>query len=380
MIRKSITLLLAAISMAACTDKQTFTIEGAIEGAADSTLYLYHQSLAGPVLLDSAKLGSDGGFTFKSDAPDAPDFYVLCIADQIVNISIDSTETVTVKGQWPGMASRYTVEGSQSCENIRQLALKQQALQRQVMELESGRPMSREEQFDSLQHMIERYKDDVRMNYIFKYPERPEAYFALFQTLGQWNIFERNNPQDVRAFGAVATCWDTYYPHALRTEHLHNTALKGINERRAQDARSQSTLDSDKIITSGLIELRLPDASGKTRTLTELNGKVVILDFHIFGQKESAARILELRELYNKYHDQGLEIYQVGLDADEHFWKQQTANLPWVCVYDPAGESLPSYNVQALPEFFLIDRNSQLQKRSTQMTDVDEEIRKELRR
>lgn len=374
--KKIMTIALATIAMTACTNRQTFTVEGNMEGAADSMLYLYNQSLGGPVLLDSVKLGTDGRFSFKADAPDAPDFYVLCIADQIVNFSIDSTETVTIKGHWPGLSARYEVEGSESSENIRQLALKQQELQRKVIELEANYSLSREEQFDSLQHMIDRYKDDVRTNFIFQYPERPEAYFALFQTLGQWNIFERNNPQDVKAFGAVATCWDTYHPHALRTEHLRNTALKGMNERRAVDARSQSTIDSDKIITSGLIELQLPDVSGKTRTLTELNGKVVLLDFHVFGTEESAARILELRELYNKYHAQGLEIYQVGLDADEHFWKQQTASLPWVCVYDPSGSSLPSYNVQAVPEFFLIDRNSQLQKRSSQMDDVDAEIRK----
>ena len=36
-------------------------------------------------------------------------------------------------------------------------------------------------------------------------------------------------------------------------------------------------------------------------------------------------RIMMLRELYNKYHAQGFEIYQVSLDEDEHFWKTRTA-------------------------------------------------------
>ena len=101
---------------------------------------------------------------------------------------------------------------------------------------------------------------------------------------------------------------------------------------------------------------------------------VVLLDFHMFGMKESAARILSLRDLYAKYHAQGLEIYQVGLDENEHFWKQQTESLPWICVYDPSAQSALHYNVQNVPEYFLIDRNSQLYKRSTQMKDVEEEI------
>ena len=72
---------------------------------------------------------------------------------------------------------------------------------------------------------------------------------------------------------------------------------------------------------------------------------------------------------------QGLEIYQVGLDENEHFWKQQTESLPWICVYDPSAQSALHYNVQNVPEYFLIDRNSQLYKRSTQMKDVEAEIK-----
>ena len=373
--KKLIFIALGALTLGACTDRETFNVKGTINGAEDQMLYLYHQSLAGPVAIDSAKLGSSGTFNMKGEAPQNPEFYVLRIDNQIINFSIDSTETVTITAQWPGMAANYEVEGSDNCEKIRQLAMKQQTLQKQVYALERNGSLSDQKRQDSLRAIVNAYKEDVMTNYIYVEPQQAYAYFALFQTLGPWNLFERNNPMDVRAFGAVATCWETYYPHALRTEHLRNTTLKGMNEHRAVAARQQDTISSDKIFSAGLIELNLPDASGRTRTLTELNGKVVLLDFHLFGIDDSAQRILMLREVYNKYHDRGLEIYQVGLDPDEHFWKQQTEQLPWVCVYDPNGLSLPSYNVQEVPEFFLIDRNSQLQKRSSQMSDLEAEIR-----
>lgn len=374
--KKLIFIAMGALMLGACTDRKTFTVEGTISGAQDQMLYLYHQSLAGSVAIDSVKLDSNGNFNFKGEAPQNPEFYVLSIDNQIINFSIDSTETVTITAQWPGMAANYEVKGSDNSEKIRQLALKQQELQKQAYALERNGNLTRQQRQDSLLAIVNAYKEDVMNNYIYVEPQKVYAYFALFQTLGPWNLFERNNPTDVRAFGAVATCWETYYPHALRTEHLHNTTLKGMNEHRAVMARQQDTISSEKIISAGLIELSLPDATGRTRTLTELNGQVVLLDFHVFGLDDSARRILMLREVYNKYHDRGLQIYQVGLDPDEHFWKQQTEQLPWVCVYDPDGISLPSYNVQEVPEFFLIDRNSQLQKRSSQMTDLEAEIRK----
>jgi hypothetical protein len=52
-----------------------------------------------------------------------------------------------------------------------------------------------------------------------------------------------------------------------------------------------------------------------------------------------------------------------------------TMHLPWISVRDAAGESAVKYNVTELPEFFLIDRNSKLQKRSSQMKDLETEIK-----
>lgn len=375
------TLTILAFSVfSACRQSPKFTVEGDVKGAQDSVLYFYNMSLNGPVALDSARLDADGHFSFKGEAPEAPDFYVLRIDNQIINISIDSTETVTIHARYPGMASNYEVEGSDNCEKIRELALKHQQLQEAVYALERNTALTASVMADSLVRLITNFKDDVRANYIYTAPDKPYAYFALIQALYHlyWNpqtIFTRDDPADVRAFAAVATCWDTFYPEAQRTLHLHNTALKGMNEKRQAEAREQQTIDEDKINIAGIIELELEDNHGQQRTLSELRGKVVLLDFHLFEAPESGPRILKLRELYDKYHAQGFEIYQVSPDEDIHLWRQATESLPWISVHDATGRSFTYYNVQALPEFFLIDRESQLYKRSVQMDDIEAEIR-----
>lgn len=85
-----------------------------------------------------------------------------------------------------------------------------------------------------------------------------------------------------------------------------------------------------------------------------------------------------LRELYNKYHAAGLEIYQVSVDPDEHFWKTATAALPWISVRDEGGvqgQSLKLYNIQNIPTFFLIDRSNTLRARDAQIKDIDAAIK-----
>jgi peroxiredoxin len=378
-IYKAAAVVLAALSVASCNNNK-FTVEGQISGAKDSVLYFENVGIEGINVLDSVKLDDSGDFSFSEAANQAPEFYRLRIADQIINVSIDSTETVQVKGQYPGMASNYTVSGSDNCDKIRELALKQIDLQAKAIALQSNTELGIVKANDSIQTLIDAYKDEVKRNYIYKEPYKAYAYFALFQAIGNYLIFNpRSNKDDIKAFAAVATSWDTYYPHAERGQNLHNIAIEGMkNQRIVESQNADIQVDASKVQEAGVLDIALLDNKGVQRHLTDLKGQVVLLDFHIFAMDESPARIITLRELYNKYHAQGLEIFQVSLDPDEHFWKQQTAALPWINVRDEDGVNssrLTLYNIQAVPDFFIIDRGNNLVKRAVQIKDLEAEIK-----
>ena len=367
-----------ALSIASCQQNK-FHVSGNITDAKDSVLYFENMSLDGPVVLDSVKLGEDGAFDFSGDAVTAPEFFRLRIARNIINVSIDSTETVEFTASYPTMAVKYEVKGSDNCEKIKELSILQNQLLNQAIAIEKSPVLSIKQSEDSIESIVEAYKDNVKRNYIFKEPGKAYSYFALFQALGNRLIFNpRSSHEDIRVFAAVATSWDTFYPEAERGKNLHNIALEGMKNMRINEADRANTIDASKVSTTGLIDIALTDNHGKVCRLSDLKGKVVMLDFHVFGTENSPKRILLLRELYNKYHAQGFEIYQVALDPDEHFWKQQTAALPWISVRDPQGldsQSLIVYNVQGLPEYFLIDRTNTLRKRSQQVRDIEAEIK-----
>ena len=374
--KKYVVVALAVLGMASCSEKK-FHVEGSITNAKDSVLYLENISLMGPEVIDSVRLDADGKFSLAGAAQQAPEFYRLRIHDQIISLSIDSTETVTVKAAYPQMASQYEVSGSENCSKIKELALRQMQLQQRAIAVGRNADLTVNQVNDSVLAMIRQYKDEVKRQYIFPDPSKPYAYFALFQALGNTLIFNpRSDADDIKVFAAVATSWDTYWPDAERGKNLHNIAIEGMKNVRTIEAEQAKTIDASKIQTAGVIEIALNDNQGKLRKLTDLKGQVVLLDFHVFAQKESPARILALRELYNKYHAKGFEIYQVSLDGDEHFWKQQTAALPWISVRVDENSSsfLTVYNIQSLPEFFLIDRGNNLVSRSQQISDIDKSI------
>ena len=374
------TLLVAALVITSCGGGK-FHVKGNITKAKDSVLYFENMSLDGPVAIDSVKLSESGEFSFSDDAPGAPEFYRLRIANQIINLSVDSTETITVKADYPRMSTGYTVEGSEQCNVIKDLALKQINLQAFVMGIENNPAIGYDAVEDTIVKTIEKYKEYIKLNYIYKQPMKASSYFALFQTIGNRLIFNpRQSKEDIKAFAAVATSWDTYYPNSLRGKNLHNIAIEGMKNVRILEnklAASQRGIDPSKVNVSNIIEIALADNHGNQRRLTDMKGRVVLLDFHVFGAEGSTQRIMKLREIYNKYYSKGLEIFQVSFDPDEHFWKTQTAALPWICVHDDAAMNsnlITLYNIQQLPTFFLVDKNNVLYKRDAQIKNLDAEI------
>ena len=371
--------LLALLILAGCAGEQ-FHVSGTIGNAKDSTLYFEHNTLDGFKVVDSVKLDAKGEFAFAGDKAENPEFYRLRIAGQIINIGIDSTETVSVEASYPMMATNYKVAGSYENEKIRELALKQIALQAQCNQIVASGSADAEA---AIEQLLRTYKADVTRNYIFKEPMRGYAYFALFQYVvidgNPVMIFNpRLDASDNKVFGAVATSWDTFYPNTERTQNLHNITIKGMkDERIVENDKRMAATETAKVQELGVIPITLPDNRGQQRSLTDLKGKVVMLDFHVFASDVSAKRIMELRKLYDKYHAQGFEIYQISYDTNEHFFKTQTEALPWICVWDPEGaesRTLVSYNIQSIPTYFIIDRANKLQKRDVQIQDLDAEI------
>ena len=362
------------VLMSGC-GKEMFHVEGAIGNAKDSILYFEHNGLTGFTTVDSVKLDAKGAFSFASDKVDNPEFYRLRIAGQIINIAIDSTETVKVDAKYPQMATDYSVNGSYENEKIKQLALKQINLQAQCQALYSEQPQAA----DSLvQQLIQAYKYDVSHNYIFKEPMKAYSYFALFQYIVVNNeaqlIFNPAvDPEDNKVFGAVATSWDTYFPNSERGQNLHNITIKGMRDNRIATANKQNIqIEAEE---TGVIDLPLRDNKGNMHHLTDLRGKVVLLNFHAFSLPDSPEYIMQMRELYDKYHAKGLEIYMVSLDENEHFWKESVATLPWINVYDNTGIS-EAYTsaATATPIIYLIDRSNTVVRNPAQIKNLPKEI------
>lgn len=379
---KKITLLtLAVLALSSCNSDPKFNVKGEVTGADGKMLYLESSGLEGIAALDSVKLKGEGSFNFKHLRPESPEFYRLRVDDKIINFSVDSIETINIKAPFADFATAYTVDGSENSAKIKELTLKQIRLQNEVdalVKAVQANKLGNDTFEDSLSVLLKNYKDDVKVNYIFAAPNKAAAYFALFQKLNSYMIFDPlNSKEDIKCFAAVATSLNNFYPHADRSKNLYNIVIKGMKNTRKPQQKTVE-IPADKIVETGVIDIVLRDLKGNIRKLTDLKDKVVLIDFTVYQSAMAAPHNLMLRDLYNKYASQGLEIYQVSLDADEHFWKTSADNLPWVCVRDENGvysTNAALYGVTQVPAYFLVNRNNELKARGEDIKDLEASIK-----
>lgn len=113
-------------------------------------------------------------------------------------------------------------------------------------------------------------------------------------------------------------------------------------------------------------DIALPDTAGKIRKLSDLRGKVVLLDFWASWCRPCRMENPNVVKLYQAYHDKGFEIYSVSLDQKREDWLRaiSTDGLMWPNhVSDLRGWSSQGgaiYGIKSIPATVLIDRDGRV--------------------
>lgn len=374
-------LFLAIVALLwSCNSNDKFKVEGTIADAAGKTLYFEHIGLMKTHTIDSTKLNDKGSFKFKSPRPEYPDFYRLRIGTQTIDFAVDSCELIHISAKIDSFSTGYDITGSQNSKDIQTLRKSIWNIQRKVNGINSE--MTSEQRntlVTEITNDIEQHKTLAR-KLILRNPRSTAAYFAIYQKINNSYIFSPYAKEDKPFCAAVATSYNAFMPEYERTKNLYNLVMDAIKTERSQVANQQWKNIIENAST-GYIDIVLNDRNDQVRKLSELEGKLVLIDFSAYEMKNSVQYTFELRELYNKYHSRGFEIYQVSLDRSILLWKESTANLPWVCVREGNTNhtSIAStYNVQQLPTMFLLSKKGVIMGRDYDFKTLEEVISKNL--
>ena len=345
------------MTLASCQSSKV-KISGRFVGSQADVVYLEQATALEQILLDSVKLGEDGRFDLRLDnVSNTPSLYNIIFDNERIPLLLTGGDDIEVNAAGK-IARNYTVEGSLESELLREFNQNfiEGAIKLNGMISKYSDELSEEERKSLTKEYSKLYLDikQQQLHFIVENKNRIAAVYALHQRLMNENYLF-NGDSDVIYYRTVADAVAETYPESHYLPIL-----------RSQIARMDAQISLlSKVKEMNMPEIEMPEMFGNNRTLSSLNGKVILLQFWSAAAGNSNAMNADLKELYAKYKDNGFEIFQVSFDRSKAVWINavQEQKLPWISVCDLRGETSPTvgeYNVQNVPTSYLIDRDGQI--------------------
>lgn len=119
--------------------------------------------------------------------------------------------------------------------------------------------------------------------------------------------------------------------------------------------------------------LELHQRDGSALSLSDLGGKVVVVDFWASWCAPCQRSFPALDTLYRERHGDGLEVLAVNVDEDrrpaEKFLSSRPHAMP--VFLDPGGVAPRAFRVEAMPSTYVLDRQGRIRFKHAGFTDAD---------
>ena len=351
-------MMVGILSCATDTKRVNTTISGRFVGSGVDSIYLERMSdnFSKPESVAVACLEDNGAFRFELsiDEESSPRFYRLSTnsGGRPITLVVAAEDDITLESAGD-IFLNYTVEGSEEskliCEFNHEYFKACDKLAFVAEHLGTRVAYTEKEAYRLATEAIK-----AQMRFVGSHPNKLAAFYAM-----RHNVAEQYIPQ-LDGYGISILHYRTVL-EGLTAAYPDSPYIEILESEIAQLEMMIDLVDNVKIVSYPDIELE--DMYKTKHKLSSLEGKVVLLYFWTLESALCNNLNAELKEVYDKYHNQGFEVYHISADGDEALWidvvRQQ--KHPWISVFGGNSMDVFSlYNVVKLPTAYLIDREGNM--------------------
>ena len=340
------------------SNNEGYKISGKVNGGNGKTIFLSASNK-----IDSVKIESDNSFKFEGKITES-DFYNLYFdKTNPILLFIDSIDKVVIETDTANFASNYSVKGSKTSEQIKELQAGLNASFLKVQKLyEEKVEKADSTKIDSLKTVFNNESNIIIENHrqeIFKFIKNNPSSFACLPAIYQ--SFDSRNPvfsyeMDAPYYHLIDSALMRKSPNSKHTKEYHSQIVEfkqQFAQQQMQDNKIQQGMEAP--------DFEVPSPEGNSIKLSSFRGDYVLLDFWASWCSPCRQENPAVLQAFNQFQKKGFRVFQVSLDKDKNEWTKaiQKDNLGqwkhgsdlqyWNCA--PA----KLYGVQSIPANFLID-------------------------
>jgi len=380
MVKNFFVFLFFVFVFVSCGPEKKVRITGKLTGSNAEKIYLSELGNNSKLSIDSAKIDAKGNFSFKRKISQ-PTFYSLTVNDKTITLLINPGEKIVINGDVNNLPSTYSIKGSKDSEHIRMLYRRleqtvsvRDSLIRTLKQFEDNRNyvnIQRQFEWTYLNEL-----DSLRafnINFMEKNPKSLVVLYALYQQIDR-DVYLFDQEDDIRYFRRADSAFFRRYPKVAYVNMLRSHVFEmNVQHNRLEWSRLLSMLGQDAP------EIALPAPNGNIMKLSANKGKFVLVDFWASWSAPCRTENINLLNIYNKYREEGFEIFQVSLDQSKEAWELaiKEDGLPWTNVSDLKNwesDIVKLYGVETIPANFLIDREGSIISKNLKSDALDRKL------
>ncbi|GAB5418733.1 MAG: hypothetical protein Crog4KO_04900 [Crocinitomicaceae bacterium] len=311
-----------------------------------------------------AKRKKNGDFDIKAELAN-PDYYVLRIGNQHLNLILRDNSEIKVYGDGNNLGQFTNIIGSEESSRMHQFLKIKTAWEVLVdsanTAIVNAEPAEQAALKRRMQQKQQQYQSDVRA---FVQNNQNSAALLAIQSIIDPNV-------DFEGYEDITRQLYAGFSKSPTAQELYSNMEKMKAERIAADPLAPGKMAPD-------FSEALP--TGEMLALSDLRGKVVLLDFWASWCGPCRRENPNVVALYEKYKDKGFTVMSVSLDKDKAKWLKaiENDNLTWPNHVSDLqfwqSKAAKMYGVSGIPFTVLIDQEGKIIRTKLRGPQLEEEL------